>query len=63
MEARSWSGIGWSEGSSDQKFQDLHQKLLDIKEDMQKLNEESDGQLLFVSIHFGDKPNAVNKIT
>ena len=49
MEARSWSGVGWSEGSPDQKLQDLHHKLVNLKDDMTKLNEESGGQLLFVS--------------
>ena len=49
MEARVWSGVGWSEGSPGQKLQDLHQKLVDLKMDMQKLNDEAGGQLLFVS--------------
>ena len=49
MEARSWSGVSWSEGSPDQKLQDLHYKLVNLKDDMTKLNEESGGQLLFVS--------------
>ena len=49
MEPRVWSGVRWSEGNPEQKLQDLHQKLLDLKTDMTKLNDEAGGQLLFVS--------------
>ena len=51
MEPRVWSGVSWSEGSPGQKLQDLHQKLVDLKIDMQKLNDEAGGQLLFVSTY------------
>ena len=51
MEPRVWSGVSWSEGSPGQKLQDLHQKLVDLKTDMQKLNDEAGGQLLFVSTY------------
>ncbi|KAL3868401.1 hypothetical protein ACJMK2_041211 [Sinanodonta woodiana] len=35
--------------SRDRKLADLHQKLVDLKNEVQKLNEESEGQLVFVS--------------
>ncbi|XP_053394858.1 titin homolog [Mercenaria mercenaria] len=46
MDARSWSGVGWSETGS-KNVELLHQKLVDLKIEMQKLNDDNGGQLLF----------------
>lgn len=48
MDPQGWSGVGWSEmGGKDIEL--LHQKLVDLKEEMQKLNDDNGGQLIFVS--------------
>jgi len=50
MDGQSWSGIGWSgRDGVDNSIQSIHQKLVDLKTEMQKLNDDSGGQLLFVS--------------
>jgi hypothetical protein len=48
MDNRCWSGVTWSETGNEQ-VKGLHQKLVDLKIEMQKLNEDNGGQLLFVS--------------
>ncbi|XP_061174975.1 uncharacterized protein LOC133184124 isoform X2 [Saccostrea echinata] len=46
-----WLGLNWGQNKlaalSDQKFCDLHRKLVDLKAEFQKLNQESGGQLVF----------------
>ncbi|XP_062603723.1 uncharacterized protein LOC134265519, partial [Saccostrea cucullata] len=46
-----WMGLNWCQNKlaalSDQKFHDLHRKLVDLKAEFQKLNQESGGQLVF----------------
>lgn len=60
MDNQSWSGVGWSErgGGMDTRIQAIHQKLVDLKAEMQKLSDDSGGQLLFVSFYiyvYGEK--------
>ena len=49
MDARVWSGIKWGENMDASNIQSLHIRLVDLKEEMEKLNEDTGGQLLFVS--------------
>jgi hypothetical protein len=48
-----WIGVNWSQSKfetlSDQKFRDLHRKLVELKSEFQKLNSEAGGCLVFVS--------------
>ncbi|XP_052778199.1 uncharacterized protein LOC128215553 isoform X2 [Mya arenaria] len=48
LDTGSWMGMGWSEGEGlDSGVISLHKKLVDLKLEMEKLNEDSGGQLLF----------------
>lgn len=50
VDSERWPGVDWSgKPGVDNSIQAIHQKLVDLKSEMQKLNEESGGLLLFVS--------------
>lgn len=50
MDPHNWSGIAWCEqGSRNKNIESIHQKLVDLKLEIDKLSEDAGGQLLFVS--------------
>lgn len=51
-----WVGLNWGQDKltslNDLKFRDLHRKLVDLRSEFHKLNQNSGGQLVFVSTVF-----------
>jgi len=50
-----WSSLGWMPDDKaaveDKELFDLHKKLVDLKNEMKKLNKDSGGKLVFVSTY------------
>ena len=52
MDNNAWSGLEWvKKDDLDPDIEVIHKKLVDLKAEMQKLNGETGGQLLFVSFN------------